>query len=31
MPGFVDDYLAYLLARASHLISGEFHQVVESS
>lgn len=31
MPGFVDDYLAYLLARASHLISGEFHQVVEAS
>ncbi len=25
-PGpFVDDYLAYLLARASHLISAEFH------
>jgi DNA-binding MarR family transcriptional regulator len=29
--GFVDDYLAYLLARASHLISGEFHAVVEAS
>ena len=29
--GFVDDYLAYLLARASHLISSEFHAVVESS
>ena len=25
---FVDDYLAYLLARASHLISAEFHAVV---
>lgn len=23
---FVDSYLAYLLARASHLISGEFHE-----
>lgn len=31
MNGFVDDYLAYLLARASHLISGEFHAVVEGS
>lgn len=30
-PGFVDDYLAYLLARASHLISSEFHVVVEGS
>ena len=30
-PGFVDDYLAYLLARASHLISSEFHTVVEAS
>lgn len=29
--GFVDDYLAYLLARASHLISSEFHGVVEAS
>ena len=29
--GFVDDYLAYLLARASHLISSEFHVVVEAS
>ena len=29
--GFVDDYLAYLLARASHLISSEFHAVVEAS
>ena len=29
-PGFVDDYLAYLLARASHLISSEFHAVVEA-
>jgi MarR family transcriptional regulator, organic hydroperoxide resistance regulator len=28
-PGtFIDDYLAYLLARASHLISTEFHVVV---
>jgi DNA-binding MarR family transcriptional regulator len=28
-PGaFIDDYLAYLLARASHLISAEFHMVV---
>jgi len=28
-PGtFVDDYLAYLLARSSHLISDEFHAVV---
>ena len=30
-PGFVDDYLAYLLARASHLISSEFHAVVEAN
>jgi DNA-binding MarR family transcriptional regulator len=30
-PGFIDDYLAYLLARASHLISSEFHAVVEAS
>ena len=29
--GFVDDYLAYLLARASHLISSEFHAEVEAS
>ena len=29
--GFVDDYLAYLLARASHLISSEFHVVVEAN
>ena len=29
--GFVEDYLAYLLARASHLISSEFHAVVEAS
>jgi DNA-binding MarR family transcriptional regulator len=28
---FVEDYLAYLLARASHLISSEFHAVVEAS
>jgi DNA-binding MarR family transcriptional regulator len=28
-PGpFIDDYLAYLLARASHLISAEFHVFV---
>ena len=25
---FIDDYLAYLLARSSHLISAEFHTVV---
>ena len=31
MTGFVDDYLAYLLARASHCVSGEFHQVVQDS
>jgi len=32
MPGaFIDDYLAYLLARASHLISAEFHVVVRRS
>ena len=31
MNGFVDDYLAYLLARASHLISSEFHAVVAAS
>jgi DNA-binding MarR family transcriptional regulator len=31
-PGaFIDDYLAYLLARASHLISTEFHAVVRRS
>ncbi|EYS91239.1 MarR family transcriptional regulator [Cupriavidus sp. SK-4] len=30
-PPFVDGYLAYLLARASHLISGEFHREVEAS
>ena len=29
--GFVDNYLAYLLARTSHLISNEFHAVVESN
>ena len=28
---FIDDYLAYLLARASHLISAEFHVVVRRS
>ena len=27
---FAQDYLAYLLARASHLVSGQFHQVVEA-
>jgi DNA-binding MarR family transcriptional regulator len=27
---FVDDYLPALLAQASHLISGEFHQIVTS-
>ncbi|WP_149541407.1 MarR family winged helix-turn-helix transcriptional regulator [Siccirubricoccus phaeus] len=25
-PRFIDDYLLYLMARASHLISGEFHE-----
>jgi DNA-binding MarR family transcriptional regulator len=29
--GFIDDYLAYLLAQASHLISHEFHGVVRKS
>ena len=29
-PRFVDDYLAALLAQASHLISSEFHEVVRS-
>jgi DNA-binding MarR family transcriptional regulator len=28
---FVDTYLPYLLARASHLISGEFHREVEAA
>jgi DNA-binding MarR family transcriptional regulator len=28
---FIDGYLAYLLARASHLISAEFHVVVRRS
>jgi DNA-binding MarR family transcriptional regulator len=28
---FVDHYLAYLLARASHLISSQFHAVVEKN
>ncbi|AOY93194.1 MarR family transcriptional regulator [Cupriavidus sp. USMAA2-4] len=28
---FVDGYLAYLLARASHLVSGEFHRQVEAA
>lgn len=27
---FVDDYLAYLLAQASHLVSAEFHARVEA-
>lgn len=27
---FVDDYLPALLARASHLISGEFHRIAKS-
>ena len=31
MTGFVDDYLVYLMARASHRISSEFHEVVEAS
>ncbi len=30
-PGFVQDYLAYLLARASHEISAEFHDQVLAS
>lgn len=29
--GFIQDYLAYLLARASHEISAEFHQQVLAS
>lgn len=29
--GFVDDYLAYLLARASHLISSAFHDQVRAA
>lgn len=29
-PRFVDDYLAALLAQASHLISSEFHEVVRA-
>lgn len=28
---FVDGYLPYLLARASHLVSGEFHRQVEAA
>ena len=28
---FVDDYLPALLAQASQLISGEFHEVVQSA
>ncbi len=27
-PRFVDDYLLYLLARASHVVSAEFHSVL---
>lgn len=27
---FIDGYLAYLLARASHLISGEFHRMLRA-
>ena len=30
-PRFIDDYLAYLLAQASHRISGEFHREVEAA
>jgi DNA-binding MarR family transcriptional regulator len=30
VPRFVDGYLPYLLARASHLISGEFHATLEN-
>ena len=29
-PHFVDDYLPALLARASHLISGEFHRIAKA-
>lgn len=29
--GFVDDYLSYLLARASHLVSRDFHAQVKRS
>jgi DNA-binding MarR family transcriptional regulator len=29
--GFIDDYLAYLLAQASHLISHEFHAVARQA
>ncbi|MEZ5646899.1 MAG: MarR family winged helix-turn-helix transcriptional regulator [Burkholderiaceae bacterium] len=30
-PGFVDDYLAYLLARASHRVSAGFHAEVAAA
>ncbi|MGO4325581.1 MarR family winged helix-turn-helix transcriptional regulator [Cupriavidus sp. 2TAF22] len=30
-PAFVDGYLPYLLARASYLVSGEFHRQVEAA
>ena len=30
-PVFVDEYLPYLLARAGHIISNEFHAIVETS
>jgi len=29
-PVFIESYLAYLLARASHLVSGEFHKRLEA-
>jgi DNA-binding MarR family transcriptional regulator len=29
-PAFIESYLAYLLARASHLVSGEFHKRLEA-
>ena len=28
-PGFIDDYLSYLLTRASHLVSKQFHDQVK--
>ncbi len=30
-PGFVDDYLLYLLARASHQVSRQFHRQVKTA
>lgn len=30
-PAFVDDYLLYLLARASHQVSRQFHEVVREA